>query len=123
MILSVRYMGSRKIYAIKAVRSVLGVGLKESKTIVEAGLFLVSREQWLAMVYVYMQGPNLADGRTGFVRTPVDWDVTERPPDMPDYSWVPLNTGKIFGLPFTRDMDNAAEYAVLDYDANYGKED
>ncbi len=94
MILAVRYMGGRKIHALRAVKAVFGIGLKEAKDTVECGVFLVSSEQYLAILYVYMQGPS-------DLRLPGDWDVTkyDRPVEPQDFSRMEIHNFDVFNLP------------------------
>lgn len=73
---SVKYIGSHKIQAIKTVREIFGLGLKEAKDIVEGDPARVTTLQKFAILGVY-----LADAYdNGREVWPSDWTFVGIPP-------------------------------------------
>lgn len=71
------YVGTRKIYAIKAVRAYCGIGLKEAKDACESDVgFLVSPLKAAAIVSEYLSGNKRTDGSVP-ERNAEDWRVGE----------------------------------------------
>lgn len=91
------YVGTRKIYAIKAVRMWCSIGLKEAKDAVEASSgFILDENRAAGIVAEYMRGNYKTDGTVN-ERFVSDWLVTPYVVSQPiDLTGTWLNVDAVF---------------------------
>ena len=74
-IIHCRYSGPNKIIAIKALRMITNLSLKETKDLVESHGFLITHLQWLAIRSIYMLDNATNDRRLEVNDWVVGWYV------------------------------------------------
>ncbi len=104
--LLIKFNVGRKIYALKAIKEVFDLTLREAKDIIEAERgFRVSVEQWLAIMHTYvLSDTSLPDEN----RAANDWIVQDYDPEPEpqDLSFWNIHNTAALNLP---DTDNTGD--------------